>query len=66
MTMINTKKLTTCSKVWFSKTGTKMVNTCQREKKRRGREGEGGGRGEGVEKRGRDGKELEGRKKINE
>ena len=63
MTMINTKKLTTCSKVWFSKTGTKMVNTCQREKKRRGREGGGG---EGVEKRGREGKELEGRKKINE
>ena len=41
MTMINTKTLTTLSKVWFSKTGTKMVNTCQREKKRRGR-GEGG------------------------
>ena len=30
------------------------------------KEGEGRGSGEGVEKRGREGKELEGRKKINE
>lgn len=54
MTMMNTKKLTTLGKVWFSKTGTKMVNTCQRKRERRGRGGEGGGVRE-VEKRGREG-----------
>ena len=63
MTLMKTKKLTTLSKVWFSKTGRKMVNTRQREKKRRGMEGEGVRE---VEKRGRGGEEPGGRKKINE
>ena len=47
MTIMKTKKLNTLSKVWFSKTGTKTVNTCQREKERKGEGGrverEGGG-----------------------